>query len=99
MHHPFVDVDLHEKAARVLRKTTYESLCTSCIAELHSMVMQASHEKFPSTGKDLEYEKHFYMKGELMVFTEYYHVTRGFCCESGCKHCAYGIHLANSTAR
>jgi iron complex transport system substrate-binding protein len=25
-----------------------------------------------------------------MVFTEKYHLKRGFCCESGCRHCPYG---------
>jgi len=27
-----------------------------------------------------------------MVFTEQYHLKRGYCCESvgGCKHCPYG---------
>ncbi|WP_316932666.1 DUF5522 domain-containing protein [Anditalea andensis] len=24
-----------------------------------------------------------------MVFTEQYHLRRGFCCGSGCRHCAY----------
>lgn len=24
------------------------------------------------------------------VFTEAYHLKRGFCCMNGCKHCAYG---------
>ncbi|QYH41271.1 MULTISPECIES: DUF5522 domain-containing protein [Algoriphagus] len=25
----------------------------------------------------------------LMVFTEKYHLKRGYCCGSGCKHCPY----------
>lgn len=24
------------------------------------------------------------------VFTEDYHLNRGYCCENGCKHCPYG---------
>lgn len=24
------------------------------------------------------------------VFTEVYHLKRGFCCKNNCKHCAYG---------
>lgn len=23
-------------------------------------------------------------------FTEQYHLKRGYCCESGCRHCPYG---------
>lgn len=31
----------------------------------------------------------FYMDGPWMVFTEQYHLRRGFCCNSGCRHCPY----------
>ena len=26
-----------------------------------------------------------------IVFTEKYHLKRGYCCQSGCKHCPYGF--------
>lgn len=26
-----------------------------------------------------------------MVFTEAYHIKRGYCCQSGCRHCPYGF--------
>ncbi|MDG0973560.1 MAG: DUF5522 domain-containing protein [Crocinitomicaceae bacterium] len=25
-----------------------------------------------------------------IVFTEQYHLKRGYCCKSGCRHCPYG---------
>jgi hypothetical protein len=25
------------------------------------------------------------------VFTEKYHLKRGYCCKSGCRHCPYGF--------
>ena len=25
-----------------------------------------------------------------IIFTEKYHLKRGYCCKSGCKHCPYG---------
>jgi hypothetical protein len=31
----------------------------------------------------------FYMENGLMVFTAAYHLKRGFCCNSGCRHCPY----------
>ena len=31
----------------------------------------------------------FYFDGLFMVFTANYHKKRGFCCNSGCKHCPY----------
>ncbi|MCU0471145.1 MAG: DUF5522 domain-containing protein [Arcicella sp.] len=26
-----------------------------------------------------------------MVFTEAYHLKRGYCCKNGCRHCPYGF--------
>jgi len=33
----------------------------------------------------------FYMEGDLMVLTKQYHLKRGYCCKSGCRHCPYGF--------
>ena len=32
----------------------------------------------------------FYREGAYVVFTALYHLRRGYCCESGCRHCPYG---------
>jgi hypothetical protein len=33
----------------------------------------------------------FYLNDEgFKVFTKKYHLKRGYCCKSGCKHCPYG---------
>ena len=31
----------------------------------------------------------YYFEGECMVFTAAYHLKRGYCCGSGCRHCPY----------
>ena len=31
----------------------------------------------------------FYMENGLLVFTAAYHMKRGYCCNSGCRHCPY----------
>ncbi|HST19595.1 MAG TPA: DUF5522 domain-containing protein [Blastocatellia bacterium] len=31
----------------------------------------------------------FYWEGGYMVFTALYHLKRGYCCDSGCRHCPY----------
>ena len=31
----------------------------------------------------------FYREGGYVVFTAAYHLRRGRCCESGCRHCPY----------
>jgi hypothetical protein len=40
------------------------------------------------TGEELEPED-FYYEGPYMVFTEAYLRKRGYCCNSGCRHCPY----------
>lgn len=32
---------------------------------------------------------YYFNEQGLMVFTEKYHLKRGYCCGSGCKHCPY----------
>lgn len=33
----------------------------------------------------------FYLNEDgLMVFTREYHLKRGYCCKSGCRHCPWG---------
>ena len=36
-----------------------------------------------------EGEDFYYNESGLLVFTENYHVKKGFCCGNGCKHCPY----------
>lgn len=31
----------------------------------------------------------FYLEGAALVFTARYHLRRGSCCGSGCRHCPY----------
>jgi hypothetical protein len=31
----------------------------------------------------------FYYEGPYLVFTAAYHLKRGFCCNSNCRHCPY----------
>ena len=37
--------------------------------------------------------EHYYTDKQtgLVVFTEKYHLLRGYCCKSGCRHCPYGF--------
>lgn len=44
----------------------------------------------PAPTKPLSLEPgDFYYEGDLIVFTAQYHLRRGFCCGSGCRHCPY----------
>ncbi|MEP2771370.1 MAG: DUF5522 domain-containing protein [Fulvivirga sp.] len=39
--------------------------------------------------KSSKEEKMYYIENGLYVFTEAYHLKRGYCCKSGCRHCPY----------
>lgn len=34
-------------------------------------------------------KEHYYMENGLLVFTEIYHLEKGYCCENNCRHCPY----------
>ena len=36
-----------------------------------------------------EGEDFYYNESGLVVFTEKYHIKKGYCCGNGCKHCPY----------
>lgn len=35
-------------------------------------------------------EDYYLSEFGFKVFTEKFHLKRGYCCKSGCKHCPYG---------
>lgn len=39
----------------------------------------------------LEPEDFYFDERGLMVFTRAYHLKRGTCCQSGCRHCPWGF--------
>ena len=43
------------------------------------------------TNKELLPEDFYINKEGYKVFTEKYHLKRGYCCKSNCKHCPYGF--------
>jgi hypothetical protein len=44
-----------------------------------------------SKRKNLDEGDYYLSKEGFIVFTEQYHLKRGYCCKSGCKHCPYGF--------
>lgn len=41
---------------------------------------------------ELEPDDYYINEQGYKVFTEKYHLKRGYCCLNGCKHCPYGFH-------
>jgi hypothetical protein len=46
-------------------------------------------EKNSETTAPLLDPEDYYFENGLMVFTAAYHLKRGYCCGSGCRHCPY----------
>ena len=74
-----------------LTKTFYGCLCNDCLRQLDQLVAREKEFPFPGPGGELIEGIHYYQEDVYRVFTEFYHVSRGYCCRSGCRHCAYGF--------
>lgn len=53
-----------------------------------------SSPKPPALVKGLDY----YLEGTKFVFTAAYHLKRGYCCNSKCRHCPYGGRAVQSAS-
>ena len=79
-----------EKLNDFLGIAYFTTLCQNCSEEIISLREEASKIPIDQPGTKLIEGVHFYMEKDLMVFTELYHMAKGYCCKSGCRHCAYG---------
>jgi hypothetical protein len=50
---------------------------------------QSSEEKTPADNKNKSPDGLYYVENGLYVFTEKFHLKRGYCCANGCRHCPY----------
>jgi len=60
--------------------------------------MNADHKPPSVSPNDLVEGIDFYREGQAIVFTEAFHRRRGYCCESGCRHCPYGFKSKSAKA-
>ncbi len=47
--------------------------------------------EFAQHSNRLEPEDYYHSEEGYLIFTEQYHLKRGYCCENGCLHCPYGF--------
>ncbi len=88
-HCPCSEMIVGKGLSAFLKKTKYDCLCNSCLKELESKVALAlDHE----TSRKHTEGVHYYIEDGNLVFTEFAHIQRGYCCQSSCRHCAYGYH-------
>ena len=48
-------------------------------------------QRMPDDPQALVEGEDYYMDGPYLVFTEAYHLKRGYCCNSGCRHCPWRL--------
>lgn len=53
--------------------------------------MKKTNEHKDNNRQRLATEDFYLNENGFMVFTEAYHLKRGYCCKNGCKHCPYGF--------
>ncbi|MBD98549.1 MAG: hypothetical protein CMO34_01795 [Verrucomicrobia bacterium] len=52
-----------------------------------------------SISNKYEKEDYYLSVDGYIIFTEKYHLKRGYCCRNGCKHCPFGFHEKQKTKR
>ncbi|HSU28498.1 MAG TPA: cysteine-rich CWC family protein [Chitinophagaceae bacterium] len=88
-------VALTSDTINFLSKTNYDCLCKNCLAKTNSDVKAAKSYHFPAQQEMFVEGLHYYKEDGFLVFTELYHLLRGYCCKSGCRHCVYGYKIEN----
>ncbi|HNA41229.1 MAG TPA: DUF5522 domain-containing protein [Saprospiraceae bacterium] len=54
--------------------------------------MKKEPKKFTTReGLEVTEDIDFYVENGYYVFTAHYLLRRGYCCQSGCRHCPYGF--------
>jgi len=46
-------------------------------------------EQMPANEPTPPHQHDYYFENGLLVYTAVYHLKRGWCCGSGCRHCPY----------
>ncbi len=84
---PCNNIFLSERAKSLLSATSFDCLCNDCLIHYEHLASNASKLNH-GTWKE---GHHYYIEDGFMVYTELYHASRGYCCQSGCRHCVYGF--------
>ena len=84
-------VQLSDATKNFLSNTYYDCLCKNCLSELNQLTKTSEKLSFPTQKEMLIENLHYYKENGYWVFTEFYHILRGYCCNNGCRHCAYGF--------
>lgn len=86
------EVAVSESVRLILEQSYWEDcLCKQCLSHLELLSRQAVAAPVVIHGTRPVEGTHYYKENNYWVFTELYHFQRGYCCQSGCRHCIYGF--------
>jgi hypothetical protein len=71
-------------------------LCRECLVRFAESSAKPARVESPEP-RPVEGEDYYLDEFERMVFTAAYHLKRGHCCDSGCRHCPYPKSEANES--
>jgi hypothetical protein len=74
-------------------ESNVDCFCPKCLSKMIDQQIFANNPPTNSTTSETAGElfegADYYWEGQTMVFTASYHLRRGYCCESGCRHCPF----------
>lgn len=58
---------------------------------MYALILMSMEDQDDNAAEPNELEEgiDYYVEGGLFVFTRKFLLKRGYCCESGCRHCPY----------
>ncbi|MDZ7878328.1 MAG: cysteine-rich CWC family protein [Saprospiraceae bacterium] len=95
---PCYKIPLSDVTKNFLEQADWDCLCNTCLQHFETLGQEAKTLIFPKNSGDFIENVHFYRENQYWVFTELYHFLRGYCCQSGCRHCVYGFVKEEKTA-
>jgi hypothetical protein len=87
-------VSISKETTAFLARTNYDCLCKDCLTHFDALLASSQGMVFPAQREMMIEGTHYYTEKGNFVFMELYHLLRGSCCGSGCRHCVYGFKIA-----
>lgn len=84
-------IEISEATRIFLSQTYFDCLCKNCLQKINLEIKATKRYQFPTQKEMLIEGLHYYKEDTNWVFTELYHMLRGYCCRNSCRHCVYGF--------
>lgn len=80
---------LHERTPNLRKVSVFSTVDKEDERDMDGQEQRERSDRLQRLG--LEPEDYYFSEEGYLVFTEQYHLKRGYCCQSGCRHCPYGF--------